>query len=158
MSEQRDVNAVASKRVKVLIPVAVDSGSVANVSPSEVFTKAAQSLGPAVAKFFAANKQPILSQGVLSILGQTNEQNPSQIEMDFDICNVSRPLMSASKVTKRQNRVVLDDEPGKSYIEHKPTGERIPLKNEGSLWFLDLWVEMDEKDVPPQHFTRQVKS
>ena len=158
MEVQKDVNAVASKRVKVLIPVAVDSGSVANVAPGEVFTKAAQSLGPAVAKFFAANKQPILSKGILSILGMTDQNNPAQIEMDFDICNVSRPLMSASKVTKKQNRVVLDDEPGCSYIEHKPTGEKIPLRNEGSLWFLDIWVEMDEKDVPAQHFTRQVKS
>jgi len=46
----------------------------------------------------------------------------------FNVADVAKPLASAAKVCEAGNRIILDPEPGKSFIENISTGERMGLK------------------------------
>ena len=60
------------------------------------------------------------------------------------VTDVDDALLSVSKVVKAGNRVVFDEE--LSFIESKKTGHWAPLRQEGNLFFLDVWVEVPEME------------
>ena len=69
------------------------------------------------------------------------------------LSNMSRPLASVAGIAKKNHRVVFDE--GMSYIENKSSGRWTPLRQEGNLFFLDLWVRVPEK-LTTSPFVRQV--
>ena len=69
--------------------------------------------------------------------------------------DVSRPLGSVSKLVKKRHRVIFDDPI--SFIQNKVTGKKINLREQGGLYFLDLWVQVPEDLVIPDRFVRQVE-
>ena len=57
--------------------------------------------------------------------------------MKFHVTDTTKPLASAAAVTKMGNRVVLEDGPGKSYIENVATGKKIQFREFGGIYVLD---------------------
>ena len=61
--------------------------------------------------------------------------------MDFDVADVSRPLLSITEIiSKKKHRVVYDDPV--SYIEDKITGRRVNLRFQDNRFYLDVWVRI----------------
>ena len=54
--------------------------------------------------------------------------------------DVQKPLVAASKVASKGNRIVLDDASSDSYIENKKTGKRIPLVIENGVYMMEMLV------------------
>ena len=66
--------------------------------------------------------------------------------MNFQVCDVHKPLLSATKVCDMNYRCILEKEGG--YLEDRESGDWIPLHRRGSLYVMRIWVR--EAD-----FTRQ---
>ena len=61
-----------------------------------------------------------------------------QTEITAQVCDVSKALLSVSKVVAKGNVVAFS--PKKSYIENQGTGARIYLKEQGGMYVLKMWV------------------
>ena len=88
---------------------------------------------------------------VIDNLGQTDcivmaRGGSTERILSFQICEVHKPLFSASKLLSVGKRVIFDDE--WSYIEDKFTGERLTLVPKDGLFKLHCWVR------PEQDFAR----
>ena len=59
-------------------------------------------------------------------------------KMKAQVCEVNKALLSVKRVVQAGNRVVFDQEG--SYVEDTYTGERMPLREEGGMYMLKLWV------------------
>ena len=66
--------------------------------------------------------------------------------MNFQVCDVHKPLLSATKVCDMNYRCVLERNGG--YLEDQETGDVIPLHRRGSLYYMNIWVKESS-------FTRQ---
>ena len=66
---------------------------------------------------------------------------------------VKKPLASASRITAKGNRIVLDGPDCLSYIENKETGAKIPLKIENGVYVMEVSVE----PLKPAPFQRPAK-
>ena len=60
-------------------------------------------------------------------------------KMTAQVTDVSKPLLSVSKIVQAGNRVVFAKEG--SYVEDDETGERMYLKESGGMYMLKLWVK-----------------
>ena len=58
--------------------------------------------------------------------------------MTAQVMEVNKALLSVSRMVKAGNRVVFDEEG--SYIEHKTSGEWIPLEERGGVYVLKMWI------------------
>ena len=58
--------------------------------------------------------------------------------MDFQVADIHRPLLSLSRAADQGFRSVLDDYGG--YLQHKKTGEVIPITRRGNLYIMQIWV------------------
>ncbi len=58
--------------------------------------------------------------------------------MTFRVANVTKPLCAVSQVCAKGNRVIFDS--AGSYIEHKATGKRTPLREQNGVYVLDVWL------------------
>ena len=68
--------------------------------------------------------------------------NGIQTAMTFQATtHVKKPLATASRITSKGNRIILDDADSPSYIETKATGTRIPLKLENGIYIMEETVE-----------------
>eukprot|EP00973_Karenia_brevis_P021533 2959621-Karenia_brevis.AAC.1 len=72
--------------------------------------------------------------------------------MKFQVCPVTKPLGSVSKMVKTGHKVVFDDpDSGEgSYIQNKVTGRKTYLRHENGIFMLDVWVKPNATG-----FTRQ---
>ena len=61
--------------------------------------------------------------------------------MRFNVANVKKPLAAVAKVVEAGNRVVLDPDPEKSYIENLETKEKMKLKKEKGVYILEVKYE-----------------
>ena len=153
-----EVNAVKKdgpmKWVKV--PIAMDSGSMANVTPPKVFSCIVQASDASKRKdvFHGADNSEIPNLGSQAVIGKSDAENAVAISIDFDVANISRPLGSVSKLVRKQNKIVFDDD--ESYIQNKKTGEKIVLREEHGLFYLDLWVQIPKNMELNPSFARQV--
>ena len=58
--------------------------------------------------------------------------------MMFNVADVAKPLASAVKVCEAGNRIIMDPEPGKSYVENILTGERMLLKRDKGTFVFEV--------------------
>ena len=75
------------------------------------------------------------------------------LNVDFDVADITRPLLSIFEMVSKKNRVVYDE--GDSHILHRLTGDKMPLRREGKLYVLDLWAKVPKK-LSAHPFVRQV--
>ena len=66
--------------------------------------------------------------------------------MNFQICDVHKPLLSATKVCDLNYRCVLERNGG--YLEDREIGDIIPLHRRGSLYVMSIWI--NELGFPQQ--------
>ena len=151
-----NVNTVSQKMKWVKVPVAVDSGATANVTPKDIFSVEIIPTPQSMANdnFYGADGGTIKNHGKQIAKGKSDSKDPMNITVEFDVADVSRPLGSVSKLVKKRHRVVFDDPI--SFIQNKVTGKKIDLREQGGLYFLDLWVQVPEYLVIPDRFVRQV--
>ena len=65
--------------------------------------------------------------------------------MVAQVTEVNKALLSASRIVKAGNRVVFDSEG--SYIEHKPSGEWIPLEERRGIYRIKVWIPRDQESL-----------
>ena len=136
------VLAVSSNElVWTCVAVAVDTGSCANVTPPGVFgteikpSAASQSKKP----FYGADKNPIVNLGnqvVAAICDEGHKWGTTFAVAD----KLSRPLASGYEITQAGNELSVWK--GSGHIKCSKTGVKTALRQEGKLWFLDLWVQV----------------
>ena len=102
-------------------------------------------------KFFGADGTPIKNLGTLIAQGVSDEG--VDMKIDFDIANVTRPLLSVFKMTSNGHKVHFDENGGSIAIKG---GGRVKLRQEGRLFMLDLWVRVPRKIAESSPFMRQV--
>ena len=118
------------------IEVALDSGATESVCAEDMLTNVETVEGEAQKRgvqYEVADGTLIPNLGEKRFVA-VNELG-IQRHMTMQVCEVSKALMSASKVVKARNRIVLDEE---SYVEDKETGDRMPLKEEGGMYIMKL--------------------
>ena len=59
-------------------------------------------------------------------------------EMNFHVADTTKPLAAAMAIVKLGNRIVMEDGPGRSYIEKLRTGDRVLLRESGGTFVFDL--------------------
>ena len=159
-SSPAQINAVdkgsTGKTKWIKVPIAMDSGSMANVTPPSIFSVMVQATEASKNKevFHGADNTAIPNLGSQMASGKSDSDKPVDINIEFEVANISRPLGSVSKLLRKGNKIVFDE--GNSYIKNKKSGEQISLREEGGLFFLDVWVEVPNDMVLNPSFARQV--
>ena len=103
------------------------------------------------ANFYGANGKGIPNLGNQMVRAQNNKGD--QVELQFNVANISRPLASVHEICERGHSVVLKKDSG--YIQSDATGRKTELRVEGKLYFLDLWVQIPKKLAEASPFARR---
>ena len=134
---------------KFRLKVMGDSGAADCVLPSKMFPgididKSSPKLGT---KYTAANGEPIYNEGQKTLVGSTGEGY--RRKLNFQVCDVNRPLASFRRIAEQGHRIVLDNDAkgGAGYMEHKVTGERTELFIENGVYMFDFWVDLPASAV-----------
>ena len=85
-----------------------------------------------------ANGQRIPNLGEKLSVGASHEEGHLR-QIKAQVCDVSKPLMSVSRLVKAGNTVVFA--PTESYIEDGHTGDRLRLEENGGMFSLKMWVQ-----------------
>ena len=130
--------------------ILIDSGSTETVAPIaalkgyEIVSTDWSESGKGYA---AANGTDIPNLGEKTVKGQA--ANGMWCTMRFQVCGVTKPLGSVSRICQAGSRVVFGPPDEGSYIEHVTTGRRTTLRQCKGLYFLDMWI------APASAFGRQ---
>ena len=136
----------------VQIATMLDSGAIRHVTPNGMLSL--QVLPSQRSKeghnYYGPAGDPIPNLGTQTVSGTAD--NGQSLTVGFDVAKITRPLASVSEIVKKSCRVVFDSDG--SYIQNKKTGKTIPVRQDGNLYYLDLWVQVpDELSASP--FVRQ---
>ena len=101
--------------------------------------------------YYGPAGDPIPNLGRQDVKGTTESGN--LLNIGFDVAKITRPLASVAEIVRKNYRVVFDTDG--SFIEDKKTGKWIDVRQEGSLYYLDLWVQVPE-ELSTSLFVRQV--
>ena len=132
--------------------MAVDTSACAHATPTKVFSKTIEETkaSKAGACFYGADSSPILNMGAQTVKGE--DGNGTAVEIPFEVASkLTRPLASVYEMTEQDNKAVFWK--GGGCIETKD-GKRMPLRMEGKLWFLDIWVQVPSELAKPSTFVR----
>ena len=102
-------------------------------------------------KYYAADGSPIENLGECSINAML--EDGTEFNTNFDVAKITRPLLSVHQMVQNGHQVVF----GKSHSELLLMGgKRIPLRQEGKLYMLDVWAQIPEDLARTSPFVRQV--
>ena len=135
------------------ISVAADSGACAHVAPANVFALAIDPTEKSKAghNYFGAGGDPLKNLGSQRV--SARDASGQLLTLEFDIVDkVTKPLASVHSIAKKGNAVVFEDDGG--YVLHKASGKKTPLRLEGKLYYLDLWVQVPEELAKASPFCR----
>ena len=118
------------------IEITIDSGAGASCWPQNLLKKVPMQPKARGVRFKAANGTELKYHGTKNIKFQANGKG-GVCDMKFHVTDTTKPLASAAAIAKMGNRVVLEDGPGKSYIENVATGNRITLRESGGTFVFD---------------------
>ena len=130
--------------------ILIDSGSTETVAPEnsllgyELISTDWSETGKG---YTAANGTDIPNLGEKVVKGQT--KNGMWCTMKFQICNVTKPLGSVSRICQAGSRVVFGPPEEGSFIEHITTKRKTILRQSKGLYYLDMWI------APSSTFHRQ---
>ena len=127
----------------------VDSGSAENAIPERAleFVPTTPSPGSRAGKVYrGAGGEPIPNKGQKVVVVKTAEGQKRRTT--WQVCPVTRPLMSVAKMAKAGNSVHLAE--NNPHIKNTKTGEVTKLRKEGNVFVVDLWVK-----VPPPPSLKQ---
>jgi hypothetical protein len=129
--------------------ILIDSGSTETVAPSKAlagYELVSTDWSETGKGYSAANGTDIPNLGEKIVKGQT--ATGMWCTMRFQICDVTKPLGSVSRICQAGSRVVFAPPEEGSYIEHVKSGKRSMLRQCKGLYFLDMWIS------PSSGFTR----
>ena len=124
----------------VKVTAVMDSGSAENALPEGLvdFIPTMPSPGSRAGKVYrGAGGETIPNKGQKTMTVMTAEGQARR--SCWQVCTVTRPLMSAAKTAAAGNIVHLDGE--NPHIKNKRTGETTKLRKEGNVFVLDFWVQ-----------------
>ena len=149
-STSTEVNAVNQKLVWAQIPCAVDSGACAHVAPANIFAilSGMEGLQP---KYYAADGSPIQNLGECAINAVL--EDGTEFNTKFDVAKITRPLLSVHQMVQNGHQLIFGK--NQSYLQLQG-GKRIPLRQEGKLYMLDMWCQIPEELAKSSPFVRQV--
>ena len=158
-STEVSLNAVAKKKKWICVPVAADTGAMVNVTPPQIFPMEIEETAESKRGecFFGAAGPPIKNLGRQNVGGKVSWDNDAKaVSLAFEVANISRPLASVSKICKKGFQAVFDDT--ESYLLHKATKQKIMLREENFMYYLDIWVEVPVDFEINQGVAGQVRS
>ena len=117
------------------IEITIDSGAGASCWPEKLLRKLPMMAKDKGVRFKAANGTELKYHGTKNIKFQVGGKG--MCDMRFHVTDTTKPLASAAAIAKMGNRVVLEQGPGKAYIENIATGQRLPLRESGGTYVLD---------------------
>ena len=122
------------------LAIASDSDGARHVTAKTIFHTAANPAERSNAghTYYGANNSPIDNDGGHRIESETNDG--VQLTMDFDVADVSRPLLSVTEVISKQRHREVYDQPA-SYIRHNDR-QRKHMRSEDNIFFLDVWFRV----------------
>lgn len=142
---------VEDKMVWACIPCAVDSGACAHVAPPNVFGLQDMKMVQHKGKYYGADGSPIDEYGQLTI--NAILQEGSEMTTTFDVAKITRPLLSVHQIAQNGHQVCF----GKNEAHIRlSNGRRIPLRAEGRLYMLDMWIKLPQSLAEKSPFVRQV--
>ena len=137
----------------VKVATVLDSGACRHVTPKGVFSLnvIASERSRERHNYYGPAGDPIPNLGGQDVKGTT--ESGHLLNIGFDVAKITRPLASVAEIVRKNYRVVFDTDG--SFIEDKKTGKWIDVRQEGSLYYLDLWVQVPE-ELATSPFVRQV--
>ena len=131
-----------------MVAAVVDSGAVTSAMPPEdiPFVLVEPSPGSESGKHYrgaGGERIPNLGQKRIRITTNCNSVRMTK----WQICPIRRPLMSVSDMNEAGDIAILSG--SRPYVQNVETGEITPLRKEGKMFIIDLWVKL------PEDFARQ---
>ena len=122
------------------IEMAVDSGATETVVGEDMIKGVETKPGEATRR---GVQYEVASGDLIPNLGEKNflaygEQGQARA-IKAQVCEVNKALMSVSRMVQAGNKVVFSK--SGSYVEDESTKERIPLREQGGMYMLKLWVK-----------------
>ena len=134
------VNAVEEAQEWEEVEMAVDSGATETVVGEDMIrgveTKAGEATRRGV-QYEVASGELIPNLGEQNFLAYGEHGQVRAIKAQ--VCEVNKALLSVSRMVQAGNKVVFSS--SGSYVEDEGTGERIPLREQGGMYMLKLWVK-----------------
>ncbi len=137
---------VDSAEAKKKIEVTVDSGAGASCWPEKLLKDTP--MGPQLkrVRFKAANGAELKYYGTKKVKFHPREgrrrdggkMDGELCEMNFHVTDAAKPLAAAMAIVKLGNRIVVEDGPGRSYIESLRAGDRVLLRESGGAFVFDV--------------------
>ena len=122
------------------VEVAVDSGATETVVGEDMIKGVETKEGEAARRgvqYEVASGELIPNLGEKSFLAYGEQGQVRAIKAQ--VCEVNKALLSVSRMVQAGNKVVFSR--SGSYVEDETSGERIPLKEQGGMYVLKLWVK-----------------
>ena len=126
--------------------MAVDSGASETVLPPHHLEHVRTVEGEASRRqvcYEVANGDRIANLGEKTFTGLTDAEGHIRT-VKAQVCDVSKPLMSVSRLVKAGNTVVFA--PEGAHILHADSGERIRLTEKNGMYHLRMWVQTSGGD------------
>jgi hypothetical protein len=122
----------------------VDSGASETVANEEMFEgfPLSETSSTGTEYSSACNGGPSIKNAgekVIEVMNGNGEMNFMKVQMCSNL-NPRKFLASVSRISQAGHRVVFDVPEEGSYIENKITGVKTWLRQEGGVYYLDLWV------------------
>ena len=137
--EPESINGISEDGNWEEIEMAVDSGATETVANDTMISSVPTEPGPASKRgveYEVANGTRIPNEGEKRFEAVTGEGQHRKLVVQ--VCDVNQGLLSVSKATAANNRVVFDADG--CYIENKDSGEITRLKEKKGMYALKLWV------------------
>ena len=120
--------------------MAVDSGATETVVGEDMIKGVETKPGEATRRgvqYEVASGELIPNLGEKNFLAYGEQGHARTIKAQ--VCEVNKPLLSVSRMVQAGNSVVFSR--SGSYVEDETTGERIPLREQGGMYMLKLWIK-----------------
>lgn len=118
------------------VQITLDSGAGASCWPQKLLPKVPMHAKDKGVRFRAANGTELKYYGTKHIKFKVGSDGGVG-ELKFHVTDTTKPLASAAAITRMGNRVVLEEGPGKAYIENLESGRKIMLKECGGTFVFD---------------------
>ena len=117
-----------------------DSGAGESVLPEDWFPEIPKQVSEeSGTTYAAANGSVLRNEGKKVIEGHNSAGK--KVRLEWQLANVTKPLLSVGKLTQHGRRVVFDDaEPNGGYILHKSTNTKTQLRKKNGTYEFDIWV------------------
>ena len=120
--------------------MAVDSGATETVAGEDMIKGVETKPGEATRR---GVQYEVASGELIPNLGEKNflayGEHGQMRAIKAQVCEVNKALLSVSRMVQAGNKVVFAG--SGSYVEDETTGERIPLREQGGMYMLKLWVK-----------------